>query len=254
MPKEVFDDIISLGYKCETACSIEAMFGHADSCLFNWVNIVDINNFIKFLNNFDLLLSEGLSFLPAIGMYQDNALSFRYHSKIKKKSTVNLPEDFIKKNNDEVTSRMTYLKNKFINKIKSGKKILFVMCFRSEIELDKINDILSQISTRIDKIVENKNSKIAVIFEKDYIKDLKLNNFKNIIYYKVGHFSPDDAAFDIDIDFWRELYSSYVFKFCENPDYDKNIKKYIKNRIEKAKEPRAFFRKIAYRFSKLFKH
>ena len=128
------------------------------------------------------------------------------------------------------------------------------MCFRSEIELDKINDILSQISTRIDKIVENKNSKIAVIFEKDYIKDLKLNNFKNIIYYKVGHFSPDDAAFDIDIDFWRELYSSYVFKFCENPDYDKNIKKYIKNRIEKAKEPRAFFRKIAYRFSKLFKH
>ena len=229
--REKFDNIISLGYKCETAYSIKAICGDAVSSLFNWVHITDVHNLISFLENPSLLLSKGIEFDNKYSfMYRDCALDFRYHSK--HEPSYFQTEDVlqrIQEDTQEVISRITYLKDKFLSTIKSEQKNLFIMCFKKNIDKNEINDILGRLSELIYQLSGNKESKLLVIFERPYIGFRKLKKYDNIIIKKTWKFAPDSFAHGLNFEFWANVYSGFEFSFCKTTNYQKNIEKFIED-------------------------
>lgn len=247
--KEVFDDIISLGYKCETAYSFEAVFNKKDSNLFNWVHITNIKNLIRFLNDPDLLLSKGLEWNEKRLMYRDIELDFYYHTKIDKTMlSGENKEKIIEEDTKEVISRMTYLKNKFLSKVNSDSRNLFVTAFDTKNDPKEVNEILWNLSEAISKISKNKNSKLLVVFKKNYAKDLEIKKLNNVIFEKINAFSPEHYAHGIDLSGWLKIYNKFNFNFNITQDYKTNIKNYIINRkIEQQIFLKLLFIKIAYK-------
>jgi len=261
-----YDNVISLGFKCETAFVIEAVFGKVESNLFNWVSQNDnIDSLIKVLQNPDLLMSEGLEFEEYNAfMYKDKALGFRYHSKMETDILNSLQgqerEDYISKMGEEVTSRMNYLKNKFFSKVKSNDKNLFIMCFNSGIPKDRVFEILEKLSNVIYEISCNKESKLMVVFEKNFINKINITNFINNIYKQhnnilvetVSSFSSDYTQ-DFKYNDWLKIYKKLQIFVDNNPDYKNNYKKYSKKyRLNYYR--RKAFRRFLFSQRKIYKY
>lgn len=248
--KETFDSVISLGYKCEVAYSVEAILGKVESNLFNWVNILHVDNLIYLLKHPNCEIAKNLYFEDFSFMYRDLDLDFRYHTKqpneyfIGENKLTNIEED-----KKEVHSRFSYLKNKFFNQIYSNSKNLFIMCFQANVEPKDVNLKLKELSSLIKNISGNSMSKIIVIFEKKYYKKLNLEKFDNIYIYTISHFSPDSYAHGIDFKFWKNLYKNFNFSFAPNVDYKTNIQNFIKNRNVVTLYEQKHFKFLGIKFS-----
>ncbi len=200
--------------------------------MFNWVSIKDVNSLINFLKNPDLLLSKGISLDYNSAMYNDNALLFAYHTKMDARKLINSDDDTVKKDTEEVLSRFNYLRNKFLNTLKSDTKKLFVHRFNNNTLKNNVNDVIKNLSECMDLLVYNKESKLLIIFDKEYLSDYKLNIPHNVIIKIVDKTVNSDLMHDLCFDTWLSIYNKFIFPSYSNK-YKKNIKKFkIKRKLE----------------------
>ena len=212
----MYNKIISLGYNCQVAFALSSIYGadSLESNLFNWVYVEDINKLLQYLYKPELLLSKGLIFNKDDYMYTDVALGFRYHTKKNHKDFYNenntLNNNFIIQDKKDVSSRIYYLAGKFHSILSSKSKNLFILCFKSNVEYEKVPEIIEKLSNYFNQNCGNKNSKVLCIFEEEYYKHLSLNAYNNIIYTSISEFPPDAYADCIDIDEWRNITKNII--------------------------------------------
>lgn len=224
--KQYFDNYISIGYNCQVAYSIEALYNTTISNMFNWTFVINNKKLLDFLKKPDLLFSKGIK--KTAKMYRDIALDFSFHSKVPRMST--LVGEALEKDKKEVISRMNHLKDKFFNMVKSNERNLFIMCFRSSglPEGFSPENILDEIYSAIEELSGNKDFRILVVFEKNYLKKLKIKKRKKLIIKTINWFSYDRFAYDIDWWQWYRIYRPYTFEFeRKNNDKFANIKNFV---------------------------
>ncbi|MBP5615710.1 MAG: hypothetical protein J6X42_04085 [Alphaproteobacteria bacterium] len=201
--KETFDHIISLGYNCQTAFAIQAMYygkTKPSSSFFNWVFCHSVANIINFFDHPEKMFGKGMEFSRESFMYKDVEMGLSYHSKIPHLEKIS--DGLIEKSKAEVMSRMTYLKNKFFANMKSESKNLYVLVYPSWENKAKLFEYIKALSEALQKYCGNKNSKLMIVFEKKYIKKIDLPSYDNVIYRVIRKHSVVSRAHEIDFFGW----------------------------------------------------
>lgn len=114
-----YDHILSLGYNCEVSFQFFLKYHFVESSLFAWVNTENCQNLINALKHPDLILSQGVCEVPP--MYSDIATGISFHGKTKRDGLETKEE--IEK---ELYSRISYLRDKFAQTARDGKKNLYI--------------------------------------------------------------------------------------------------------------------------------
>ena len=206
--KETFDHIISLGYNCQTAFAIQAMYYgkvKPPSNFFNWVFCPTVADIIHFLSNPKDLFCEGLELNPSAFMYKDLAYNFSYHTTADHKNFYKngvLNTAFIKTDKRHVMARLSYLRDKFFEALKSKDKNLFVLCYRKNKDQKEVIENVKTLSKIIKDTSGCHDSKILIVFEKKHIKRLNLPKLDNVIYRVVKKHAREDCAYKIDFFGW----------------------------------------------------
>ncbi len=237
---EYFDNIISLGNRCETAFAIKAVFGTVNSTFFNWVSDPDIKSLLSFLNNPDLLFSKGMITQDYM-MCKDLEFGFEFHPKIDKSKMYDENGNYIGADKsmvdlEEVKSRMTYLKNKFFNSVKSNDRNLFVLCYNSNWDIKTAKQSIEELEIWLKSNSANKDSKLMLIFEKKYYKKLGISPNNFMIIKTVNKFSHPKHADEINIKDWINIFKNIEPLYPHETNIDvitENYKKYLNSKPHK---------------------
>lgn len=114
-----YDHILSLGVQLRSVVSVFLKYHFVESSLFAWVNTENCQNLINALKHLDLILSQGVREVPP--MYLDIATGISFHGKTERDGLETKEE--IK---NELYSRISHLRDKFIQTAQDGKKNLYI--------------------------------------------------------------------------------------------------------------------------------
>lgn len=201
-----FDYIFSLGYNCEVAFKFYRFFKFEESCIFNWVYNVPISDFVKVLNDMDLIGKTG--FNKPNPLWECKTTHLRFHGKADMSLYINneATEEMIEQDRNDLIERLAYLKSKFIKFAKSDCKKLYVYkVFPGDADESKIQDLYSAL-----KNLGAKNFKLLIITEK--AENFKPEDTNDIMYRQVDYYAPPDEItspkyFNNGFDkIWEEFY------------------------------------------------
>lgn len=212
-----YGHIISLGYNCEFSYQFFKYHGFVESSLFAWVNTINIDNLIYAINNLDKLLTgEIVNTRP---MWRCLNTDIRFHGKAPGEIWMNnniVDEKIIEEDKRELISRVTHLKEKFINTAKDGKKNLYIYKYLVVDKNKKIQNNIELLYSSLKKIVKN-DFDLLFIFEKCKIdNDLQnMINKDNVFLRFVEYFSPEEDVTGKIYDKygWRKIFNEFKPNF-----------------------------------------
>ena len=221
-----FDYIFSLGYNCEIGYRLYDFFKFEESNIFNWSGTDSTDHLIWVMENFDKIGSG--DFEGPNPLWKCVESNMRFHGKVDMNKYVHkiADEETIKKDKEDLISRVAYLKSKFLKMAQSLSKKLYVYKIRN----NEIDETLPEKINKLYQSMQNlgaQNFKILVLYEKKNQEffDKEKNNFdENIILRSVDFFAPDDRVTDRAFQnngydkIWEEFYCTQKGK--------KRIKKY----------------------------
>ncbi|MCQ2788783.1 MAG: hypothetical protein MJ229_00230 [bacterium] len=186
-----YDNIIFLGYNCETAYQFYRYYKFVNSSLFAWTNAVDIN---KALSQLERIGTEDFEYVPEFKMFKDNVSSICFHGKtsISDDFTEEELKEVIKKDYTDLVERTAYLKEKFKKQMADGGKNLFIRKIRMK-ELcedpQKENLELEKLYEYINTNCKNKFDLLLIVEEK--YKNLITIQKENLHIRAVRNFNSD---------------------------------------------------------------
>ncbi|MDD7313189.1 MAG: hypothetical protein PUH03_02395 [bacterium] len=177
-----YDHILSLGYNCEVSFQFFLKYHFVESSLFAWVNTENCQNLINALRHPDLILSQGVREVPP--MYLDIATGISFHGKTKRDGLETKEE--IEK---ELYSRISYLRDKFAQTARDGKKNLYIFkCPPPADTTDKIMSDIKELYQALKNIVKNEFDLLVITEKKSFPK---LNfEYDNLFVRQVDFYTP----------------------------------------------------------------
>jgi hypothetical protein len=216
--KQIIDNIISLGVNCENAFVIQDLFGKIDSNIFTWAFIEDPFMLSEYINNPDILFTNGMTLTPS-KMFRCNRTKFVFHSKMQKEDHIfdtnkELPVDKLKEAEEEVHSRVEHLADKFWNRINSEDRNLFVIkLFSKEEYINKIVNLLAELTDLLDKKSSNKNFILMCILEDDYAQSIEQEiKDKRLVIKRIRKFANYASTDKFDKKAWKEIFKNICIK------------------------------------------
>lgn len=207
-----YDHIISLGYNCEVAYNLFKHNRFLESNLFAWTYIPSWQTTIETLSNIDLIGSEGFSGPDESIMYTCNATKIRFHGKTKRKEFQNDPSKY-QTDKEELISRVSFLKNKFVSVVQENTKKLYIVKIRSQetnIE-EKIETLMSLL-----KAQNNGQFDLLVILEEAFLKSISsLPSKENLYFRTVPFFAPDSSVTSKRPNFkqWQRIFDEFMPRY-----------------------------------------
>lgn len=183
-----YDHIISLGYNCEVTFRFLKYFKFEESNLFNWTATRTIDDLINALANFDKIGTN--DFNTPNPLWECKNTKIRFHGKAPMSIYINktATTEEMEADKKELTERIKYLKNKFLNILCDNSKKMYVCKIKSENINENINFKIETIIKKL-KILGGKNFDLLVISE-DRMKNFFIP--QNYIYRTVKYFAPDN--------------------------------------------------------------
>ena len=213
-----YDHIISLGYNCEVSYQFFKYYHFVESSLFAWCNTINIDNLIFAINNLDKLITGKLENVKP--MWKCFNTNIRFHGKAPMKIwTSNEPVniEIINEDRNELISRISYLKEKFIKTSNDNKKNLYI--FKYLVTTEKIEDIeknINDLYLSLNKIAKNEFD-LLIIIEKQKIPTNFQEKFadKNIFIRTVDFFAPEDDVTGKNFDKigWKKIFDEFKPNF-----------------------------------------
>ena len=143
-----YDHIISLEYNCEVAFRFLKYFKFEESNLFNWSYVRTMDDLINAISNFDKIGAG--EFSEPNPLWECKNTNIRFHGKLPMNLHINkmITEEDKNRDKEELKSRLSYLKEKFLKTLKDESRKLYIYKIKS---------------TDID---ENTNFKLVTLIEK----------------------------------------------------------------------------------------
>lgn len=209
-----YDEIVSLGYNCETSFMIKNYTHELNSYVYCWAYVNDREKFIDSINNLDKVLSEEITLLPG-GMFKCEKYNINFHPKMPKERLFN--PDGTKKDSNveaalvELKSRISYLSKKLVKLFKSNKKTLFLIKIKGT-DLNADLDYVKELDKTMRHLYRSGKFTLCCIFEeKAYSVEMQKLETKNLKIRKVSHFSFDGTAEENnDIEGWKNIFSEFL--------------------------------------------
>ena len=208
--KRGFDHIISLGYNCEVAYSFLKYFYFEESGLFNWAYSKNIDDLINALKDTDNIGKNGFVFVVS-GLWECQKTFVQFHGK----------EDNTKNGAAEVTSRLNYLKNKFVKIAQSDDKKLYIYKMKTSQIDQKTPKKLEMLWNALAKNVGAKNFQLLVVCEQN-AKPIKSSD--KYITRTVKFFAPDTDV--TNGSYMRNGWDDIFYEFYPKKIGKKPTKKY----------------------------
>lgn len=185
-----YDHIISLGYNCEAAYQLFKHNGFLESNLFAWAFIPSLQTLISVLSDLNRIGSEDYDGPDKSVMYSCNKTKILFHGKTDPKNFKDSPELF-REDKEELRSRVSFLKDKFVSVAQGNDKKLYVLKVKStETDIgEKINDI-----RRLLEKQNNGSFDLLTVLEESFAKELSLTEENNFYIRTVSAYAPDDAV------------------------------------------------------------
>ncbi len=182
--KKKYGHIVSLGYNCEVSFQFFLKYHFVESSLFAWVNTINCSNLISALNHLDIIGTQGFKKIPP--MYQDIASGLSFHAQ----KGEEVSEEKIQ---EELISRIQYLKQKFKKTAQDGKKNLYIFKYPpSNFSSDQASGEILDLYSVLSKIVQN-DFDLLIISEKKNTLNFPIE-IKNLFVRYVNFFTPEEAV------------------------------------------------------------
>lgn len=207
-----YKQYISIGYNCENAYRFFNKYHFVESSLFTWTNSINIETLLYALSNLDLIFKN----LPqkVYAMWRCPDTNIRFHGKEPHDMAVNFQkyseEDF-KPYQEELVSRITHLKQKFLNQLKDDKKTLITYTYRTD-NKEEIKENILKLYNALSNL-GGKNFDLLVILERKNSDDYKTND--NIYVRYVDEFAPEEdvTTRHYDKKSWKKIFSEFKADF-----------------------------------------
>jgi len=122
-----YHHIISLGLNCEPSYALEDMYGRLDSYLLSWALVPDMPNLLLALDDLNALFREGWDIAGgAYDMFRCKHTEIQFHGKTNLRAH-SYREDVMEAAFQELTSRLSHLRRKFLKALRSGREILCIV-------------------------------------------------------------------------------------------------------------------------------
>lgn len=180
-----YDHVISLGYNCEVSFQFFKKYKFVESSLFAWANTETCRNLINALKNPDLLLSQGLREVEP--MYADIATGISFHGK-STRDGLETKEQI----EQELVSRINYLKEKFFRTASDGKKNLYIFKYPPPQTTQDISADIHELYDTLKNITKN-DFDLLVILEKKTFPQLSFD-IPNLFIRRVDFYTPVDRV------------------------------------------------------------
>lgn len=192
-----YDDIILLGYNCETAYRFVRYYKSIDSNLFTWSS-VSLDALFYALRNLDKVAAGDFSSTSNMWMCLNTQIYF--HGKEPDevaREKVKLTEEEKLEYKKEVIERTRYLREKFKKTLAKNSKKLFILKLKLQ-DSEMTSDIAEKINNLFAIITEisTESYNLLVILEKKFYSQ-ELENMlsdKKIIIRTVEYYAPDDKV------------------------------------------------------------
>ncbi|NCB49140.1 MAG: hypothetical protein EOM53_00445 [Alphaproteobacteria bacterium] len=217
-----YGHIISLGYNCEISFQFFLKYHFVESSLFAWVNCLNVDNLIYALSHLDKVCSGEIKNIKPMWKCENTGICF--HGKTSMKIMINnLSAQILKEDKEELLSRVSYLKNKFIQTSSDGKKNLYIFKYPSKEESD-ITEKINLLYEKLDNLVENEFD-LLIILENDFCSKIQENVFNpHIFIRRVDFFTKEEDVTSKENDFkhYKKIFKEF------RPDFKQKKKKKFK--------------------------
>lgn len=246
MQKNVFDEVVSLGYNCEVSFRIKDYFNKISSYPYSWAYCCDKELFLKSFSNLDDLLTGDITFIPASGMFKCEKYNINFHSSKHKEHLVTdgkPNEENVEKEIIALKEKTNYLTEKFKQLLESEKNTLFVI----KIKHDECNDDIKFVKEIYSKLLEKYKSKkfvLLVVLEEKYLtNELTKLESEHLKIRSVKYFARDSETLTGgDLVGWDSVFSGFKLKFTTTV-FINIVKKSLKNILKRTKELISRFKK-----------
>ena len=196
-----YGHIISLGYNCELSYQLFKHNKFVESNLFGWTYIYSAQDMLNALDNIDLIGEDG--FLEPNPLFECKNTHIRFHGNDRNPT---------KKDYEELSNRVKYLKEKFIKTLSDGENNLYIIKIRSS--EPNIEQIIKKSYEKLSAIVSNEFDLLVVLESKVVLKEA-FEDFPNLFIKKVEYFSPDDdvTTKKCDKKHWEAIFDLFLPKY-----------------------------------------
>lgn len=217
-----YDNIVFLGYNCESAYRFYRQYKFVDSSIFGW-SYITFEQLKYALDNFSDIGSGNFEYEYDSYMFKDLNTGIYFHGKTPASAFTKDDEQnkkMIEEDKLELKSRLEYLKCKFRNYATNGKPTLYVKKINradsGEDFVNTRNNILWLLGC-LETTCMN-DFKLLLITEKDFYHKFLFENEKIITRY-VEKYSPDECVTN------KKLGDSFGWRAIFTEFQPKNIKK-----------------------------
>ena len=178
--QRAYDHLVSVGYNCEIAFQFFHLYRFLESSLFAWTYAYSLQDTIHAIQHLEQVGANG--FLPPDPLCQCRNTNVRFH--LKDDPAMSLPQ--LEK---ELTSRVTYLKNKWVKVCAdTNQSVLYIVKVRST-DTQKNIDLLPQLYSTLKQTTQAPFDLLIVCEKNAVLPDL---NNPHIFIRRVDHYAPDD--------------------------------------------------------------
>lgn len=184
-----FDQIVPLGYNCETAFRFYCKWGFLDASLFAWTSLSSINRLIEAISNPNRIGAGEMRFSQSSRMWTCRLTDICFHGRMKAvpgqppASQAEIDADLA-----DLLGRISHLRAKFTEYATNGKSTLFVYKPRPEdVERHDFNSRLDDLEAAIAGI-GSRNWKLLVVCERPAAE--KIHAGENRIVRSVRRYAP----------------------------------------------------------------
>lgn len=201
-----YDHIMSLGYNCEIAYQLFKHNRFLESNLFAWTNIPSLDTLIDVLGDLSAIGRDG--YLAGNELYRDAATDIGFHGRARPSELANDPaaaaEDV-----RELTGRVAFLKDKFVNAARDGKTKLYVVKIRGD-ETD-VFEKLNRLRSRLTALTNGDRYDLLVVTEEKLSAILRPTDGDGVYYRAVPFFAPDESVAGKHKNFkaWQRIFDEF---------------------------------------------
>lgn len=185
-----FEQIVPLGYNCETAFRFYRKWGFLDASLFAWSSIPAFSRFIPVLADLDCLGRGKMEFSPHSMMWACGESGVWFHGRMKPPHRPSQEE--IDADLADLLGRIRHLRKKFISYATNEKTTLFIFKPRpDDCASPDFNDNLDALERTLEELGA-RNWKLLVICEKDRLPGMRKG--PNRIFRTLRRFAPNNCV------------------------------------------------------------
>lgn len=201
-----YDHIISLGYNCEISYQFYCNYKFTQSHIFSWVEILKDEDLLAALTDLNGVFSQGMGVTrsPFVCKKYDIYFHNRKHKKALYNEDGSINEEVVIPDQEELLSRVSYLREKFKKTISSDASKLFIVKPRSG------TDNIKKLKNILDNMVKGYN--LLIVTDENKYDEFKVLESDTVFVRKVLKYSPDKSVTDKkqgDMKGWKKIFKEF---------------------------------------------